>query len=177
MPGRFAAWKPLLIAPWAQTDLMLPHITLYVLRICGYAFGMNNKPRIVLITGDIVIFMFFAFTGRETHAPGDRNLIVNALPTLLTFLVVWLAIAALGRVYRSGVMTNPRSALLRTLIAWLIAAPVAIVIRAVLLSRTAIPWQFAAVTVGLVGTLLLLWHGGLAWYLACHQLTVSQRRQ
>ena len=42
----------------------------------------------------------------------------------------------------------------------------AIVLRAILLSRTAIPWPFVAVTLGLVGTLLLLWHGGLAWYLA-----------
>jgi hypothetical protein len=127
---------------------------------------MNNKPQLILIGGDIVIFMFFAFTGRETHAPGDANLIVNALPTLLTFLIVWLAVAAVGRVYRSNVMTNPRSALLRTLIAWIIAAPIAIAIRAILLSRTAIPWQFVAVTLGLVGSLLLLWHGGAAWYLA-----------
>ena len=126
---------------------------------------MNNKPRFILILGDVVIFMFFAFTGRETHAPGDPNPIVNALPTLLTFLIVWSVIAAVGRVYRSDVMTNPRSALLRTLIAWIIAAPVAIVIRAILLSRTAIPWQFVAVTMGLVGSLLLLWHGGAAWFL------------
>jgi hypothetical protein len=139
--------------------------TLYVLRICGYASGMNNQPRIILIIGDIIIFMFFAFTGRETHAPGDANLIVNALPTLLTFLIVWFAIAALGRVYRSAVMTNPQSAVLRTLIAWIIAAPIAIIIRAMLLSRTAIPWQFVAVTLGLVGSLLLLWHGGVAWFL------------
>ena len=126
---------------------------------------MNNKSQLILIIGDIVIFMFFAFTGRETHAPGDANLIVNALPTLLTFLIVWFTIATLGRVYRSDVLTNPRSALLRTLIAWLIAAPIAIVIRAILLSRTAIPWQFVAVTMGLVGVLLLLWHGGTAWFL------------
>ena len=141
-------------------------LMLYVFRICDYASGMNNKPQIIVILGDISIFMFFAFTGRETHAPGDVNLIVNALPTLLTFLIVWFAIAAVGRVYRSGVITNLRSAVLRTLIAWLIAAPIAIVIRAILLSRTAIPWQFVAVTMGLVGTLLLLWHGGVAWYLS-----------
>jgi len=139
---------------------------LYVLRICDYASGMNKKPQIILVMGDIVIFMFFAFTGRETHAPGDVNLIVNALPTLLTFLIVWLTIATVGRVYRSDVMFNPRSALLRTLITWIIAAPIAIVIRAILLSRTAIPWQFVAVTLGLVGMLLLLWHGGTAWLLA-----------
>ncbi len=129
---------------------------------------MNNKPQLILVLGDIVIFMFFSFAGRETHAPGDTNLIINALPTLLTFLIVWLTIAALGRVYRSGVMTNPRSAVWRTLIAWIIAVPIAIVIRAILLSRTAIPWQFVVVTLGLVGTLLLVWHGGAAWYLARH---------
>ena len=127
---------------------------------------MNHKSQLILMGGDVVIFMFFAFTGRETHAPGDANLIINALPTLLTFLIVWFAAAAVGRVYRSEVMTHPRSALLRTLIAWIIAAPIAIIIRAILLSRTAIPWQFAVVTIGLVGALLLLWHGGVAWILA-----------
>jgi len=126
---------------------------------------MNHKPQIILVVGDIVIFMFFAFTGRETHAPGDADLIVNALPTLLTFVIVWFAIAALSQVYRSGVLTNPRSALLHTLIAWIIAAPIAIVIRAILLQRTAIPAIFVAVTMGLVGSLLLLWHGGYAWFL------------
>ncbi len=127
---------------------------------------MIKKPQLILIIGDIIIFMFFAFTGRETHAPGDANLIVNALPTLLTFLIVWFVIAAASGVYRSGVIANLRSAVLRTLIAWIIAAPIAIVARAILLSRTAIPWQFVAVTIGLVGTLLLVWHGGMAWYLA-----------
>ena len=143
--------------------------TLYVSQICDYASGMNKKPQLLLVIGDIVIFMFFAFTGRETHAPGDANLIVNALPTLLTFLIVWFVIAAVGRVYRSGVIANPRSAVTHTLIAWIIAAPIAIVMRAVLLSRTAIPWQFVVVAMGLVGTLLLVWHGGMAWYVARRQ--------
>jgi hypothetical protein len=129
---------------------------------------MNKQSQIILMVGDVVIFMFFAFTGRETHAPGDANLIVNALPTLLTFLGVWFVVAAVGRVYRSGVISNPRSASVRTLIAWIIAAPIAIVIRALLLNRTAIPWQFVAVTLGLVGALLLVWHGGYAWYRTRH---------
>ncbi len=132
---------------------------------------MNHRPRLFLIIGDILIFMFFAFTGRETHAPGDANLIVNALPTLLPFLIVWFTIAALGRLYRLDMITRPRSALLRTLIAWLVAAPIAILIRAIILSRTAIPWQFVAVTIGLVGTLLLMWHGAVAWYLARRERT------
>ncbi len=143
----------------------LLRFTLYVFGICDYAINMNHKPQFLLMLGDVVIFMFFAFTGRETHAPGDTHLIVNALPTLLTFLIVWFAIAAVGRVYRSVVMTNLRAALVRTLVAWIIAAPIAIVIRALILQRTAIPWQFVAVTMGLVGSLLLIWHGGVAWFL------------
>ncbi|HSD82510.1 MAG TPA: DUF3054 domain-containing protein [Anaerolineae bacterium] len=130
---------------------------------------MGNQPQRILVIGDIVIFVVFAFTGRVTHAPGDANLIVNALPTLLTFLIVWLTIAVVGRVYRSSVILNPRSALRHTLIAWLSAAPIAILIRAIILSHTAVPWQFAAVTIGLVGTLLLAWHGGVTIYLARHQ--------
>ncbi len=130
---------------------------------------MNHKPRLFLVIGDLLIFMFFSLAGRETHASGDPNLLVNALPTLLTFLIVWFAIAALGRVFRSGVIANPRSAVLHTLIAWLIAAPIAIVIRAIILSRTAIPWQFVAVTITLVGTLLFVWHGATAWYLKRQQ--------
>ncbi len=139
---------------------------LYVLHICDYAIHMNKRPQIILVIGDILIFAFFALQGRETHAPGDTNPVINALPTLLPFLVVWLAVATAGRVYRMSVMTQPRSAVLHTLLAWIIAAPVAIILRAVLLSRTAIPWQFVAVTLGLVGTLLLLWHGGAAWVMA-----------
>ncbi|GEM_PF-2816021 len=122
---------------------------------------MNNKPRLLLIIGDIVIFMFFAFTGRETHAPGDANLIVNVLPTLLTFLIVCFAIALAGGVYRSDAITHPRSVIRRTLIAWIIAAPIAILIRAIILSRPAIPWQFVAVTLGFGRHAA----GAVAWWL------------
>lgn len=132
---------------------------------------MNQKPQLLLVIGDILIFMFFAFSGRETHAPGDANLILNALPTLFAFLISWFVIGALGRVYRASVIASLRPALLHTLIAWLIAAPIALVMRAIILSRPAIPWQFAAVTIGLVGTLLLAWHSGVAWVLARRRLT------
>ncbi len=144
-------------------------LPLYGLRLCSYASAMNRKQQLILVSGDILVFVFFALTGRETHAPGDANLIVNALPTLLTFLIVWFVVAAVGRVYRADVIANVRSAVPHTLIAWIIAAPIAIVVRAILLGRTAIPWQFVAVTLGLVGSLLLMWHGGVAWYLARRQ--------
>ena len=140
----------------------------YALRFTGLRLCFKHEPEISTpaCCGDIVIFMFFAFTGRETHAPGDVNLIVNALPTLLTFLIVWFAIALLGGVYRSDVITNPRSA---------IAHADRLDHRRAdrhhhprdYLQRTAIPWQFVAVTLGLVGRAV-----GVAW----RHGVVSRRR-
>ena len=118
--------------------------------------------------GDVVLFSFFAIGGRETHAAGDTNLIVNALPTLLTFLLIWIMAARLIGVWRAEVIAHPRRALARTLIAWAVAGPIGLVVRAVILSSPAIPLSFVMVTLGLNGSLLLLWHGGYAWWRARH---------
>ena len=122
-----------------------------------------NSTRLLML-GDAVIFSVFAIGGREAHAAADANLIVNALPTLLTFLLVWIAVARLIGVWRAEVIAQPRMALARTLIAWAVAGPIGLVARAVILSRTAIPLPFILVTLGLNGSLLLLWHGGYAWW-------------
>ena len=127
-------------------------------------FTLNST--LILMLGDAVIFGFFAIGGRETHAAGDTNLIVNALPTLLTFLLIWIAVARLIGVWRAEVIAYPRRALARTLIAWAVAGPIGLVARAVILSRTAIPLPFILVTLGLNGSLLLLWHGGYAGWRA-----------
>ena len=110
--------------------------------------------------------MFFAFTGRETHAPGDANLIVNALPTLLTFLIVWFAIAAVGRVYRSDVIDQP---------------PIGSAAHADRVAHRCAdrhrhprdhsePHGYSLAICGgddgLGRALLLVWHGGCAWFLA-----------
>lgn len=129
---------------------------------------MTNKTRqntVILIAGDVAIFVMFALIGRETHATGDPNLLINAQPTLLSFLVIWFLVATPMGVLRPTVYRFVPLAVIRTLAAWIVAGPIALYARALLLARTAIPVPFIIVTMGLNGVMLLAWHIFFAWWL------------
>jgi hypothetical protein len=129
---------------------------------------MTDKTRQntwILIAGDVAIFVMFALIGRETHATGDPNLLINALPTLLSFLVIWFLAATPLGVFRPTVYHFIPLAIIRTLVAWIVAGPIALYVRALLLNRPAIPLPFIIVTMGLNGVLLLAWHIFIAWWL------------
>ncbi len=117
------------------------------------------------MAGDLAIFVMFALVGRETHASSDPNLVVNALPTLLPFGLIWLLVSIPMGVYRPNVYRFVPLTIIRTLAAWIVAGPIALYARALLLGRTAIPVPFILVTMGLNGVMLLAWHIFLAWWL------------
>lgn len=117
------------------------------------------------MAGDLAIFVMFALVGRETHASSDPNLVVNALPTLLPFVLIWLMVSIPMGVYRPSVYRFVPLAIIRTLAAWIVAGPIALYARALLLARTAIPVPFILVTMGLNGVMLLAWHSFFAWWL------------
>ena len=107
----------------------------------------------------------FALVGRETHASSDPNLIVNALPTLMPFVLIWLLVSVPMGVYRPKVYRFVPLTIIRTLAAWIVAGPIALYARALLLARPSIPVPFIVVTMGLNGVLLLAWHIFFAWWL------------
>ncbi len=117
------------------------------------------------MAGDLAIFVMFALVGRETHASSDPNLIVNALPTLMPFVLIWLLVSVPMGVYRPNVYRLTPLTIIRTLAAWIVAGPIALYVRALLLARTAIPVPFVIVTMGLNGVLLIVWHVFFAWWL------------
>jgi hypothetical protein len=119
----------------------------------------------ILLSGDLAIFVMFALVGRETHASSDPNLIVNALPTLMPFVLIWILVSVPMGVYRPKVYRFVPLTIIRTLAAWIVAGPIALYVRALLLARTAIPVPFVIVTMGLNGVLLLAWHIFFAWWL------------
>lgn len=117
------------------------------------------------MAGDLAIFVMFALVGRETHASSDPNLVANALPTLLPFVLIWLMVSIPMGVYRPSVYRFVPLAIIRALAAWIVAGPIALYARALLLARTAIPVPFILVTMGLNGVMLLAWHSFFAWWL------------
>ncbi|MBI5565697.1 MAG: DUF3054 domain-containing protein [Chloroflexi bacterium] len=125
----------------------------------------SRRNTLILVSGDLAVFVMFALVGRETHASSDPNLIVNALPTLMPFVLIWLLVSVPMGVYRPNVYRVTPLTIIRTLAAWIVAGPIALYVRALLLARTAIPVPFIIVTMSLNGVLLLAWHVFFAWWL------------
>lgn len=110
-----------------------------------------------MIAGDALVFLFFAVQGRATHqmSLGDSP-IVTALAVAAPFAMSWFVVAALIGAFRPEVMPRPGQMLARTIVAWLIAGPIGLVVRAAVLRRE-IALPFAVATLGIVAALLLGW--------------------
>ena len=114
----------------------------------------------LLIAGDVLSFLVFAAIGRRSHS--ENGAIVDVALTAVPFLAAWLASAALTGALRGELLLAPRRMLTRTLLAWLLAWPLGLGLRALVLQRE-IPGSFAIV-VGIVNTVLLVgWRAAAAW--------------
>lgn len=117
-----------------------------------------------MAAGDVLVFLIFAFGGRETHEPDSASLIGDLIRIMIPFVVTWFVVAIPIGVLRPDVLHQPRRASAQTLIAWLIAGPLAILLRSLLLGSGVILVPFFIVTMGLNAALLLVWHGTYAWW-------------
>jgi DUF3054 family protein len=119
-----------------------------------------------LFAGDALCLSLFVLAGLETHASTSPlvRFIINAGPLIVTWtLTAW----ALGALDLEQPLTY-RTTLGRTLVAWLVAAPLALIVRAVVLRATTIVLIFMLVTLGLGGLLLLVWRTAAVWLMKRH---------
>lgn len=128
---------------------------------------LKNRNNWILLAGDLLALFIFIFIGQLDHETVDQaNPILGALPQAASFALPWLVAAALLGAYPSP-SSGPTSHrgdfpglprfLARSLNAWLVAAPLGMVLRALLLGRATIPVPFFLVTMGLGGAFLLGW--------------------
>ena len=122
--------------------------------------------RILLLLGDLAAILLFVFIGQQDHATTDLNnpvfgLLKAAFPLLITWLVVALAVQA----YPQADEMTLRRLLTRGLNAWLIAAPLGLMLRAFLFDRGGIPAIFMLLTLLVAGAFILIWRlvFGLLW--------------
>ncbi|HZS90450.1 MAG TPA: DUF3054 domain-containing protein [Chloroflexota bacterium] len=117
----------------------------------------------LLALGDTVALLAFAAIGRSNHgeavSPGD--VIGTALPFLAAWFVVASLIGALGRP-GSAQSTQPGRLLPRAALAWIIAVPLALVIRGIAKGEQIQP-AFAVVALLFNGLTLLGWRGLVSW--------------
>lgn len=95
-----------------------------------------------LVIGDIIALLVFSAWGRAAH--GMQLEAASVLATGLPFAITWFIIAALLGGYKPEVVSSPGAAAKRAALINIIAAPLAVVLRALVLQRP-IAWTFLVV--------------------------------
>ena len=118
----------------------------------------------LLFAGDLLCLALFVVLGLRSHAElaqagAFQRFLLNAGPLALA----WTAAALAFGLFHLAAPVSRRVLLARTLAAWLIAAPMALVLRALLLGSGAIAVPFLLVTLAVGGSLLLAWRATALW--------------
>lgn len=129
----------------------------------------------LLLLGDLVALYLFVLGGQLDHEllPG-ANPLWYTLTRALPFLAVWLATVWLLGTYRLPLVTGRQlfwSLGVGAVHAWVIAGPLGVLLRALLLGRATIPTLFLVTTLGF-GTLFLL-----AWRLLFGLIYQARQRR
>lgn len=129
------------------------------------ATSTDARRLALLAAGDVGIFLMFAALGRRSHGEAAGIAAVGqVLETAAPFIIGWLAIAPLVGAFRPGMLEHPRALLGRSLLAWLLALPVGLLLRMLIRQSAFPPISFAITTFLIVGVLLGAWRGGFAWW-------------
>lgn len=117
-----------------------------------------------LLAGDWLVLLLFVFIGQRDH---DMN-IIGSLPSLFTttlaVAIPWSVAAWLMGALRLPEPGNRGTWLGRVLAAWLIAAPLGLILRALMRGQESIPVPFMLVMLGLGGLFMLGWRAAAGWW-------------
>lgn len=126
--------------------------------------SLSDRRRILgLIVGDTISFLVFASVGRSSHGEASGfGAISLVFETALPFILGWLVIAPFVGAFRTDPTEPPLGLLRRSALAWLIAWPICLGLRA-LIRQSSIPWTFALVVFITNMLLLLAWRAVFTW--------------
>jgi len=120
----------------------------------------------------MIALALFVYIGQRDHelVNPDQPLL-GVLLTAAEFAVPWVVAGWLLGAYPRGDEVGTRSLLVRSLNTWLVAAPLGVLIRALVLGRAVIPTMFVVAAMGLGGAMVLGWRlvFVLAWGVLVHR--------
>jgi hypothetical protein len=125
---------------------------------------MSRRTAYALFLGDLLALAFFVVLGLGSHAElaqagALQRFLLNFGPLALAWTAVGWALGA----FRVELPLSVRAVLGRALTTWLVAAPLALLLRAILLGAATIVVIFMIVTLVVGGGLLLLWRAAFVW--------------
>ena len=116
---------------------------------------MNKKTTLIL--GDILAIAIVTVIGFVTHDEFDFPYISRMGTTFFPLLISWFIAATWLDLFDERVISNPQL-FWRILVAMLLAAPLAVILRAALLHSVALP-LFALILGGTAALGMLTWRG------------------
>lgn len=118
---------------------------------------------VALTVGDVASFLVFAAVGRSTHDEASGiTALLQVAETALPFALGWFVVSPFVGAFRRSKTTGVRRMLARTELAWLLAWPVALVLRWVIAPDHSVPFSFAIVILLANAVFLGLWRTAFA---------------
>jgi len=113
----------------------------------------------IILAGDLLALLLFVFQGQRDHELVDpNNPALGVLLAGLPFLPPWIIAAFLLGAYRvDDLPGRPYKFFARSINAWLVAAPLGLVLRALVLGRAVIPTLFVIAGLGFGALFVLGW--------------------
>jgi hypothetical protein len=117
-----------------------------------------RRAVILLVAGDLLCFLIFVALGRGSHGEASGfAAIPQVIVTALPFIAGWFLVSPFVGAFRHKIIAQPRSMVIRTAVAWLLAWPVALLLRGIFVDHGVPPLSFAIVVLLFNMLLLLIW--------------------
>ena len=115
----------------------------------------TTKSTLILILGDWLVLALFVLIGQVDHEMVGANPLPRLLRTTAELAVPWMIVGLLLGAFRYS--NDWRGFLGRFVVAWLVAAPLALLLRAYMHNQASIIVVFMTVAIGIGGGMLLAW--------------------
>ena len=115
------------------------------------------KSKWTLIAGDIIALAVITVIGFVTHGETDLSFVPRMFTTFIPLVVSWFLIAPWLGLFDEQITSNPKQ-LWRPLLAMLLAAPMAAILRAAMFNAVALP-LFTLILGGSAALGMLVWRG------------------
>ncbi len=116
---------------------------------------MNKRS--ILIAGDILAILIVTMIGFATHGEADLSFLPRMAAAFFPLTIAWFLLAPWFGLFQMEIISNPKQ-LWRPVLAMLFAAPLAAILRGLLLNAPIIP-IFAVVLASTSAFGMFLWRG------------------
>jgi hypothetical protein len=123
----------------------------------------NRSLSLPLVAADWLVLLLFVFAGQRDHSMPVLGALPSLFTTALALALPWTAAAWAMGAAALPVGIPARGWLSRVAAAWLIAAPLGLLLRALLRGQAAIIVPFMLVILGVGGLVMVGWRGAVYW--------------